>query len=101
MDYEPLRFEAKPPASHVLVYLDGCIYEENGDGFDILQSVHDISTASKVCETILGGATIDNYEFALTRWLNHGLVYADYYFLLFGNLILEMGPDDSSVMIIQ
>lgn len=41
-------------------------------------------------ETILGGATINNYEFAPRRWANHGLVYADYYFLLAGNKLLEM-----------
>jgi hypothetical protein len=42
-------------------------------------------------ETILEGATINNYEFAPRRWANHGLVYADYYFLLVGNKLLEMG----------
>ncbi|KAH7377755.1 glycoside hydrolase family 88 protein [Pyrenochaeta sp. MPI-SDFR-AT-0127] len=42
-------------------------------------------------ETILNGATINNYEFAPRRWANHGLVYADYFFLLTGNLLMEMG----------
>ena len=42
-------------------------------------------------ETILVGATINNYEFAPRRWANHGLVYADYYFLLVGNKLLDMG----------
>ncbi|KAH6683952.1 unsaturated glucuronyl hydrolase [Halenospora varia] len=42
-------------------------------------------------ETILRGATINNYEFAPRKWADHGLVYADYYFLLVGNLLLEMG----------
>jgi uncharacterized protein YyaL (SSP411 family) len=42
-------------------------------------------------ETILKGATINNYEFAPRRWSGHGLVYADYYFLMVGNLLLEMG----------
>jgi Glycosyl Hydrolase Family 88 len=42
-------------------------------------------------ETILLGATINNYEFALRRWADHGLVYADYYFLLVGNKLLDMG----------
>jgi hypothetical protein len=42
-------------------------------------------------ETILRGATINNYEFAPRRWADHGLVYADYYFLMVGNLLLEMG----------
>ncbi|KAL7946942.1 glycoside hydrolase family 88 protein [Trichoderma barbatum] len=41
-------------------------------------------------QTILGGATINNYEFAPRRWANHGLVYADYFFLLLGNKLLEM-----------
>lgn len=42
-------------------------------------------------ESILNGATINNYEFAPRRWANHGLVYADYYFLLLGNKLLELG----------
>lgn len=41
-------------------------------------------------ETILSGATINNHEYAPRRWANHGLVYADYYFLLVGNKLLEM-----------
>lgn len=40
-------------------------------------------------DTVLNGATINNYEFAPRRWANHGLVYADYYFLLFGNELLR------------
>ena len=42
-------------------------------------------------ETIVQYATINNYEFAPRRWANHGLVYADYYFLLIGNKLLKMG----------
>ncbi|KAI8218219.1 hypothetical protein K4K53_008863 [Colletotrichum sp. SAR 10_77] len=45
-------------------------------------------------ETILNGATINNYEFAPRRWANHGLVYADYFFLLAGNKLLDMGVPD-------
>jgi hypothetical protein len=41
-------------------------------------------------ETILVGATINNYQFAPRRWANHGLVYADYYLLLVGNKLLDM-----------
>ncbi|KAI1370952.1 glycoside hydrolase family 88 protein [Hypoxylon crocopeplum] len=48
----------------------------------------------KDAETILNGATINNYEFAPRRWANHGLVYADYFFLLVGNKLLEMGIGD-------
>ncbi|ETS64633.1 glycoside hydrolase family 88 protein [Moesziomyces aphidis] len=42
-------------------------------------------------DTILLNATINNYEFAPRRWADHGLVYADYYFLRIGNKLLEMG----------
>ncbi|KAI1390411.1 glycoside hydrolase family 88 protein [Hypoxylon trugodes] len=48
-------------------------------------------------ETILNGATINNYEFAPRRWANHGLVYADYFFLLVGNKLLEMGIGEGLV----
>jgi uncharacterized protein YyaL (SSP411 family) len=41
-------------------------------------------------DTILLHATINNYEYAPRRWADHGLVYADYYFILFGNKLLEM-----------
>ncbi|KAJ6137263.1 hypothetical protein N7471_003749 [Penicillium samsonianum] len=92
---ETIRFEAKPLVSQVSVYPNDCIHEQTGDGFDILQVVHDNSTTSKASQTILGGATINNYEFAPRRWSNHGLVYADYYFLLYGNMILEMGLGSS------
>ncbi|KAF2220423.1 Six-hairpin glycosidase-like protein [Elsinoe ampelina] len=42
-------------------------------------------------ETILVHATINNYEYAPRRWADHGLVYADYFFMLVGNKLLEMG----------
>ncbi|KAI0156895.1 unsaturated glucuronyl hydrolase [Xylariaceae sp. FL1272] len=44
-----------------------------------------------VGETILNGATINNHKYAPRRWANHGLVYADYYFMSVGNLLLDMG----------
>ncbi|KAL1856444.1 hypothetical protein Daus18300_010711 [Diaporthe australafricana] len=49
------------------------------------------------CEAILDGATINNYQFAPRRWANHSLVYADYYFMLVGNKLLEMGIGDEFV----
>ncbi|KAI1366771.1 Six-hairpin glycosidase-like protein [Xylaria arbuscula] len=42
-------------------------------------------------DTILNGATINNHEFAPRQWANHGLVYADYYFMMVGNLLLDLG----------
>ncbi|KAK6948055.1 hypothetical protein Daesc_009819 [Daldinia eschscholtzii] len=53
----------------------------------------------KGAETILNGATINNYEFAPRRWANHGLVYADYFFLLVGNKLLDMGLGERLVEI--
>jgi len=44
-----------------------------------------------VKERIVRRATINNYEFAPRRWKDHGLVYANYHFLLRGNKICEMG----------
>lgn len=49
------------------------------------------------CEAILDGATINNYEFAPRRWSNHSVVYADYFFMLVGNKLLEMGIGDDFV----
>ncbi|KAJ5802536.1 uncharacterized protein N7503_004986 [Penicillium pulvis] len=83
------RFITVPSTSDVLVYPYGCIDGRDGDGFDTISVIDESST--KNCETIMQGATINNYEFAPRRWSNHGLVYADYYFLLFGNMLLDLG----------
>jgi hypothetical protein len=53
--------------------------------------INDNHSDQKSGDSILNGATINNYEFAPRRWADHGLVYADYYFMLFGNLLLDMG----------
>lgn len=87
------RFESTQHPSQVAIFHEGDIDDKNGDGFDIL-SVVDVS-GSKSRDTILDGATINNFEFAPRRWSNHGLVYADYYFLLFGNMLLELGLADA------
>jgi hypothetical protein len=50
-----------------------------------------VTSESNGGDTIINGATINNYEFSPRRWANHGLVYADYYFLLVGNMLLDMG----------
>lgn len=42
-------------------------------------------------ETILLKSTINNNEFANRRLADHGLVYADYYFILAGNMLLKLG----------
>ncbi|KAG2188669.1 hypothetical protein INT44_003808 [Umbelopsis vinacea] len=41
--------------------------------------------------TILDHATVNNYEHANHRIADHGLVYADYYFLEVGNRLIDMG----------
>ncbi|GAB5591285.1 hypothetical protein Unana1_06185 [Umbelopsis nana] len=40
---------------------------------------------------ILDHATVNNYEHANVRIADHGLVYADYYFLEVGNRLIDMG----------
>lgn len=64
-----------PSAEHGTSHESGALVVEMGKG----------------AETILEGSTINNYEFAPRKWADHGLVYADYYFLLVGNLLLDMG----------
>jgi uncharacterized protein YyaL (SSP411 family) len=58
---------------------------------EITQVHHKLSTETGHGDTILNGATINNFEFAPRRWADHGLVYADYFFILFGNKLLKMG----------
>lgn len=41
--------------------------------------------------SILKNATANNNEYAIHRYRDHGLVYADYYFLELGNKFLRMG----------
>lgn len=84
-----LRFETTQSTTKVLVYPEGCLGECDGDGFGKLTVTN--QSTSTPCDTILDGATINNYEYAPRRWSNHGLVYADYYFILFGNMLLDLG----------
>lgn len=42
-------------------------------------------------EAILRNATVNNNEHSLRRYSDHGLVYADYYLLEFGNKLCRMG----------
>ena len=50
-----------------------------------------IVTDGVVFDSILKHATANNNEYATLRYADHGLVYADYYFLEFGNQLLRMG----------
>ncbi|KAJ5174277.1 Six-hairpin glycosidase [Penicillium canariense] len=88
VDVPTLHFQSTRPQSQCDVFRDGCV-EYSDDAFDTLTVVDRIDL--KLRDTIVHGATINNYEFAPRRWANHGLVYADYYFLLFGNMLLELG----------
>ncbi|KFA80956.1 hypothetical protein S40288_09575 [Stachybotrys chartarum IBT 40288] len=55
-----------------------------------LQTATAVTASMDGQQTIVNGATINNFQHAPRRWANHGLVYADYYFLLFGNELLKM-----------
>ncbi|OXL05665.1 hypothetical protein C348_06184 [Cryptococcus neoformans Gb118] len=41
-------------------------------------------------ETILEHSTINGNELATKRLLDHGLVYADFYFMQYGNELLKL-----------
>lgn len=51
----------------------------------------EIDVAELEWDSILKNATANNNEFAIYRYSDHGLVYADYYFLELGNKLLRMG----------
>ncbi|PLB46267.1 Six-hairpin glycosidase [Aspergillus steynii IBT 23096] len=57
----------------------------------IVAETVDLSTAPPSWESIFMNATISNNEFSSDRSNNTGLVYADFYFLEFGNRLLQMG----------
>ena len=92
-----LKFEVVKPAKESLqsVYADGGAVQSASDkqqpGLVVVEDLHLKTCGQKSADTILDGATINNYEYAPRRWANHGLVYADYFFLVVGNLLLEMG----------
>lgn len=50
-----------------------------------------ISVDEGLWDAILMHATANNNENALVRYGDHGLIYADYYFLELGNKLLQMG----------
>jgi hypothetical protein len=80
------RAHLNPPASAIGLCVDLKRVEK-----DIGAQETKLNVATGVGDTILNGATINNFEHAPRRWANHGLVYADYYFMLFGNKLLEFG----------
>ncbi|KAJ5663322.1 hypothetical protein N7507_004053 [Penicillium longicatenatum] len=96
MSPQTLQFEATAPTRQVPVYPEGSTDGCFTDGFDLLRVSWKSESTVGNCETILEGATINNYEFAPRKWSNHGLVYADYYFLLFGDMLLRMGLSSPS-----
>lgn len=48
-------------------------------------------------DMILIGVMINNYEYVFCWWVNYGFVYVDYYFVLVGNLFLDIGIGRSIV----
>lgn len=51
----------------------------------------EVSVGPGSWDGILMNATANNNENAIVRYSNHGLVYADYYFLELGNKLMRMG----------
>lgn len=78
-------YEDGLPCDHIRKPMAGLLVVDDGAKHNGPAS-NEIPTA----ETILTGATINNYQFAPRRWANHGLVYADYYFILLGNMLIDL-----------
>lgn len=51
----------------------------------------EVGVAPGTWDGILMNATANNNENAVVRYSDHGLIYADYYFLEFGNKLMRMG----------
>ncbi|KOS18590.1 Unsaturated chondroitin disaccharide hydrolase [Escovopsis weberi] len=51
----------------------------------------DIKAQGVTFDSVLRHATANNHEYALVRYSDHGLVYADYYYLELGNKLLRLG----------
>lgn len=84
------RFTTQTTEVATIVEGDASLGATSDRVMDLVQVITEVRQGQSVAETIVGGATINNYEFAPRRWANHGLVYADYYFLLVGNKLLEL-----------
>ncbi|KXL47212.1 MAG: glycoside hydrolase family 88 protein [Acidomyces sp. 'richmondensis'] len=91
-----LRLQTATSKSTMLVWNDDSqITEQKYEGsgmFNValIDSESRPGSTKDAGDTILDGATINNYEYAPRRWTNHGLVYADYYFIWLGNLLLDL-----------
>ncbi|GAB5592776.1 hypothetical protein Unana1_07676 [Umbelopsis nana] len=72
-----------------LQLLDSCI--EHCWGGDATFAADGTVSFAGATESILTHSTQNHYRFATHDYYNHGLVYADYYFLEIGNLLLDMG----------
>lgn len=55
------------------------------------RTIHVVADEANRWDSILKNATANNNEFAILRYGDGGLVYADYYFLELGNKLLRMG----------
>ena len=69
---------------------DRAEFEVPGEGSEEMPVVKD-GEEGKHWDGILMHATANNNEDAYKRYWDHGLVYADYYFLEAGNKLLRMG----------
>lgn len=65
-------------------------YEYLNPALSLLHFVLERALAPADSDVILDNATIGNYRFKKDSRTNHGLVYADYYFLESGNRLLDL-----------
>lgn len=68
-----------------------CLPGDSAKFSSVDESSNDITVSGVEWDSILMHSTVNNNEHALLRYSDHGLVYADYYFLELGNKLLRMG----------
>lgn len=72
-----------------------CQLQNNHEYVDIVTKILHVCVKKALTgdngATILDHSTANNYRFSLNPVADHGLVYADYYFLEVGNRLLDMG----------
>jgi hypothetical protein len=63
----------------------------DAEAYPVVVEVDDGGKGGEAFDAILKNATANNNEFSYKIYSDHGLVYADYYFLELGNKLLRMG----------
>ncbi|CAK7267138.1 hypothetical protein SEPCBS119000_002391 [Sporothrix epigloea] len=93
-DKSDVKYDGKYLAAALRIAHDTLGYaldQEDVAAFTVDSATGAIHVPPGSWDAILRRSTANNNQYALTRYSDIGLVYADYYFLEFGNQLLRMG----------